>query len=270
MPDLTMTMLFARDLTGLGVELPAGAQLALDVHDTALAAATAHPGADLEAALNNGTMTPDNVGELLLSAAVAATARDKAHALLRDLQMPLVRRFARAVRGDADRLITDLRKVFTPAAKVVQRAGSLFPVGATGEQVLAAGDQAAATWRELEQARRTLDTCHAVRVTMARDYGIGPASSDVLMFVRGLGSEQELARAAQAWDTSGARWHALTAAGFELSLPDPEQIAATRAAIEQTAQAAADRQRAEHARQVAEQSPPWLFPTPLDTAPGAA
>ncbi len=33
MPDLTMTMLFARDLTGLGVELPASAQLALDVHD---------------------------------------------------------------------------------------------------------------------------------------------------------------------------------------------------------------------------------------------
>ncbi len=120
----------------------------------------------------------------------------------------------------------------------------------------------------------TLDTIHGVRVTMARDYGIGPASPDVLMFVRGLGSEQELARAAQAWDKSGAgiggRWHALTAAGFELSLPDPEQIAATRAAIEQTAQAAADRQRAEHARQVAEQSPPWLFPTPLDTAPGAA
>ncbi len=99
-------------------------------------------------------MTPDNVGELLRSAALAAAAQDKAHALLRDLQIPLVRRFAQAVRGDADRLITDLRKVFTPAAKVVQRAGALFPVGATGEQVLAAGTQAAATWRELEQARR--------------------------------------------------------------------------------------------------------------------
>ncbi len=54
MPDLTMTMLFARDLTGLGVELPAGAQLALDVHDAALALAIAANSPTLIISLGGG------------------------------------------------------------------------------------------------------------------------------------------------------------------------------------------------------------------------
>ena len=133
--------------------------------------------------------------------------------------------------------------MFVPAAKTMQKAGALFPVGATGEQVLTAGAEAAAAWRGLDQARRTLDTVHGVRVTLARDYGIGLVQPEVLMYVRGVDNELDLARAAEAWDRHdagiGGRWHALTAAGLELALPTPAEIAATRAAIDRTTYAPA-------------------------------
>ena len=221
----------------------------LDIRDAALTAANASPADDLAAGLTDGTLTPDTVGDRLLAAAVAATAQEKAHTLLRDLQVPLVPRFAQAVRADADRLLADLRKVFTPAAKTMQKAGALFPVGATGEQVLTAGANAATAWRGLEQARRTLDTVHGVRVTLARDYGIGQVQPEVLMYVRDLSSEHDVARATEAWDRHdvgtgiGGRWHALTAAGFALSLATQAQIIATRVAIDRSAQAEQNRQR---------------------------
>ncbi len=87
-------------------------------------------------------------------------------------------------------------------------------------------------------------------------------------------SQQELDRAVELWDQGGSgiggRWHALTGAGFELVLATPTQMTTARAAIDQAAQAEDDRQRAEHLRQVAEQTPPWLFPTDLPTAVGTA
>ncbi len=264
MLDLPTTMALARDITALGVALPPAAQLALDVHNAGFTAANTRPADDLAAGLADGSLTPENVGERLHAAAVTATAKEKSYEILRDLQIPLVRRFVQAVRDDSERLLTDLRKVFAPAATTMHRAGSLFPADATGEQVLSAGPEASAAWRELHQARATLDAIHNVRVPLARHFGYGSETPQVLMFVTGVDTPLAASQAELAWEsnprTVGGRWHALTAAGFTLHLATAHEIAAARAAIDNTERAEQDRLREEHVNQAARRTPRPLFP----------
>lgn len=271
MSDLLSTADLLDRLTAYGVQPPKKALLAVQMHHAALGAAAAHPSDDLRARLAAGTLTLENVGQAVFDAATALTAREKAHEIVRDLEHPLLKTCAEAIRADGDRLVKEMSKAFAKAAKVLQRAGELFPADATAEQVLAGSNEAADAWRELAAARRTLDDLRGMRMRLANGYSVDPVNPTVVMFTSGISDRAALEHAEELFRGSdhlpGGRWHALTAAGFTLHLAGPVEAAATLTFVARAEQAVLDQKKAARVAELTEANRGWLFPP---TAPTAA
>ncbi len=276
MPDLVELHQFARNLERLGVEPPAEFTRARSLLSIGLDTALANPVDALLADFANGSLTEQEFPARLRAAALEVAAKDAAYAVLRDLTPPLVRHAARAVRDDGDRLIHELRVPFDQASKSMITAGALFDEETSPEQVLALGGDAPAVWQRMAADADVLDLVRAARLDMSR-WGFGSAPQHTLMFTADINSADQLAVAEMAFNRSagpGRHWHALAAAGFRLHLGTAEEVAAAQAHLreeaEQQAEATRRRQTDAWRSPYAAHGPSGLFPTALNTAPGAA
>jgi hypothetical protein len=231
--DLTYT---ASAFEALDVELPAEFRRAHAALATAGAVATSNPAETVLEDFRAG-MTPEELAERVQAAALALTAQQNAHQIIRDLQSPLAKHARAAVRENGDALIRAMRKKFDHAAKAMNAAAGLFPAQSSAEDVLRLGSAAAAAWGQLAEASRVLNLVHAARMAMAGYGTYSDPEHRVLMYVADVRDPQSLAVAADAFDRDGhragpgGRWHALAAAGFKLRLNTAAEMAALEQAL---------------------------------------
>jgi hypothetical protein len=234
-------------LHDLDVEPPADAAAALLVRKAALTAANRDPSQTLSEAVEQGTVTEDNVADLLLEAARDKVARDVARSLLRDnLNGPLGKRALTAIREDADRIISDLRPAFDTAAEGITQA--TFPPDTTPEKIVRLGPDATAAHNALEGHAATLDRIRGVRLALPTPPANTPTVA-LFLHPSSVPDATALTRAHALYTanhrSAGRVWHALTAAGYTLRLNTADE---TQALIDQTEEhsrrtQAADRQR---------------------------
>lgn len=253
--DLSYT---AQAFDALGIALPAEFERARSVLGTAQQTAAANPAQDVLDDFLTGSSTAALV-EKVRAAALDLTATQAAHQIIRDLQNPLGKHAAAAIRADADRLIAELAARFDEAASAMIAAAELFDTSATAEDVLRIGPAAAAAWAQLDGARATLDRIDTARGAMFH-YGVpSDTSRRVLMYLADVRDPISLATAQDAFETSshlagpGGRWHALAATGLRLHLNTAAEVAALEDALRTDQERQAAEQQAARTRMSAEQ-----------------
>lgn len=254
------------ELTACGATLPPRLAAVCETARVIQSARTESIADQLRADLDDGTITPTNVLQKLEDAALRRSITAGARELARELEHPSDRIARRELNAHGDDLVTQLRTPWDTAAAVVTRAASLFPAGASAEDVLTRGPDAQSAWVELDEARATLDRVGNARYSLAILGRYGPKAPRVLMYLTDVSNGATLADATRLWDTSdqrrpGGRWHALAAAGHRLHLATAVEMEAASAAVQAadaaTRAAEADRVRAARAKQLRPLADAW-------------
>jgi hypothetical protein len=241
--DLDLTIRYLDDLTALNVTVPAKAIDAADVYRAALAAAGEAPAADLQAALVAGKLNPKNIGGMVREAALAQAAQQNAHQVVASLRLTINKVIRDALREDRDRIITELRKGFDPAAAEVAKAAEHFGPGTTAEDIVTARPDVVKKYNQLAAHVTTLDLVSRAYRTLLSDVLRELPDDIATLFVadaEDLGTLRELYR-------SHGSWLALAHAGYTLRLNTPNEAAALVARAEAKA---AELAKAEHDKAV--------------------
>ncbi|CAN5322016.1 hypothetical protein BH11ACT1_BH11ACT1_18080 [soil metagenome] len=205
---------FTRQLESVHVELPKAARVALDALTALRTALDTTPTAnDFEAP---GKLTAASAADALHELARRLTVHEKSGAAHVELQRIAVTQFHKAIRSNADQLITALRKPFDEAATIVHTAGRHFPPGASHAAILAAGPEAASAWHQLGAAITQLDTIRSLRMQIGDVAGHGEQT--VEWYIESATDAKALEAAQRAYTGVGNAFHALAAAGFTLRL----------------------------------------------------
>jgi hypothetical protein len=228
--SMTQHQQFAHALQALGVELPADAAEAVDTWAAASVLRSESPEGALRDAASAGTLTAENVGAAITSAAAALVARDKVPEMVSSLDFPLSRRFVQAIQTNADQIVLAMREQFDAAADELAKAATVVPLDADAAAVLNLGPDAATAWHQLAHAAGVLDAIASARTNLARRYAHADRSQlGAALFVAGVETSQDLDRANAAYSGAGpymtgapqpqgGAWRRLLDAGFTLHL----------------------------------------------------
>jgi hypothetical protein len=150
---------------------------------------------DLRVAAQRGQLTADTAAARVEEVALDVLARERAAAVIGDLEAPLAARACGALREHGDELVEGLRPHFDQAAAKLTAAAALVPSGSDAAVAVARGDDAVRAWRELGEAGAALDALATVRAQLvAVGYGAydpAPASLVIARFA----SRDEMAAA---------------------------------------------------------------------------
>lgn len=246
--DITLTVRYLDDLANLGVTIPDATARARDVYDAAVLTASAHPSDDLKAQLEAGTVTPDNVGELVYKAAADLTAKQNAHQIVRDLQLTLNKAMRQGLRDNEHRIVADLRATFKPAADGITKAAQHFGPGTTSDQVISAPAEVIAAWNATASQAATLDTVSAAYRSLLNDVTNELPTGEDMVSLFVTGKTVNLDHAASLY-RGPDKWLALAHAGFKLRLNSPAEA---RAVVASAADLKAKQAEAERALRLAE------------------
>jgi hypothetical protein len=240
--DITQTTLYLDDLTALGVTLPTSTANARDIYFEALRATKFDPATDIMAAIEAGTVTPENVAELVQQAARDLGAQAHASQIVRDLHRTLNRAMRDGLRGEAGRIRRELRAVFDPAAAAITKAAQHFGPGTRAEDVINAKPEVVKMWREASAHTRTLDDVTAAYRALVLNVLAEQPEQIVSLFVD---KPADIDHAAELYRGNGS-WLALAHAGFKLRLNSPADAQAVMQAHEdvKAKAAAAEREKA--------------------------
>jgi hypothetical protein len=247
--DITQTTMYLDDLTALGVTLPTATATARDIYTEALRAARLDPSTGLKEALEAGTVTPENVAELVRQAARDLGAQAHASQIVRDLHVTLNQAMRAALREDVDRIHRELRAVFEPAAATVTKAAQHFGPSTTADEVIGGKPEAIKLWKDVTGASGTLDAVSVAYRPLVVDILHNAPDPMVALFVD---RPADLDQASEVYRAGNGCWLALAHAGFKLKLNSPtEAQAVVQADADRKAKAAAaerEAQLAEHRR----------------------
>ncbi len=263
--------MLAQSLATFDVALPERAATALAVWQAAQSAAAQAPSDEIRAAMLNGELTPDNVGERIRAAALELTAQEKARTLAGELSYP-VRRVAGEALGDGhEQILADLRSRWDAAAKAITDATRHITPTTTATEALEAGVDASDAWRSLNGHASVLSAIATIRMTLATTWRCGDATLPVVAyFVRMpkntpphqryaigatvLTTDDPLAVASALYDEDsgpGGRWLRLASASYPLRLNTNAEarkvVADATEAQQRHAQAEEERIAREHA-----------------------
>ncbi len=241
-----------RVLADAGLTLPAQAAQAYATLEALDAARNADPAAEASAAAHD--LTPHNARKRLTALAHELTARGSHEQAYNVLSQPVAKLFFDAIREATDDLIAALVPAFDKAAAIVQTAAAHFPSDAPKDQILDAGDESVAAYRQLDGALATLGKIRSARVSLAELAG---QEQHVTWFVERIENGERMAQAERAFAGTGNALHNLAAQGFRLRLnttSEAKQVAQGAALADSAARAAAQESAAKKLRD----SMPWL------------
>ncbi|MDZ7677063.1 MAG: hypothetical protein U5K29_00765 [Acidimicrobiales bacterium] len=204
-------------------------------------------GSDLRRRVEAGEITADDAADAVRSAALDELARERIQWIAADLDRPITSLSARALRGDADRIVAELRPHFDRAAGVVAKSVKRFGNDPDRKAILAAGPEAAANWQERQDALAELDEIRQARNSLPSN---GRARSAWYVVPRRPG---DLERAQELYGAPGNFFVNLIEAGLELRLNTEAEAreheqGMTRMRAQHRAEAEAERLDANEAR----------------------
>jgi hypothetical protein len=156
---VTDIVVVTRRYAAAGIDLPEGAQRAVDLLAAADAAIRARPDEDLRADLAAGKLTVKNIGKAVEDAALRTAVRDGMQALRVDLAFDLDKAAQHAFRADYDRIVGLLSDRFDTAAAVIVDAVPHLAAGDLDDPaaILARGRDAASRYHAVVDAGTLLD-----------------------------------------------------------------------------------------------------------------
>ena len=237
--DLDLTVRYLDDLTALNVRVPDKAIAAADIYRAALTTAAEQPATEIQTALAAGTVTAKNVGDMVRDAALRQAAQQNAHQVVQALVLPISKAIRRALRESRDRIISELRKQFDPAAAEVAKAAAHFGPDTTAEDVITENPDVVKRFNQIAAHVTTLDSISRTYRTLLSDVLRELPDQIAALFVADAGNLDHLA---EVYRTRGS-WLALAHAGYKLQLNTPAEAAEVMARAEAKASEAA---KAEH------------------------
>lgn len=230
-----------------GIELPAAYLDALALRKAIGTLADTSASSDLRRKVEAGEITADNAADAVRSAALDELARERIQRIAADLDRPITSLAASALRGDADRIVAELRPHFDRAAAVVAKSVTRFGADPDRKAILAAGPEAAAHWQERQDALAELGEIRQARNSLP---GQGRARASWYVAPRRPG---DLERAQELHGAPGNYFVNLLEAGLELRLNTEAEASdyergMTRVTAERQAEAEAERLDANEAK----------------------
>lgn len=197
--DVNEVLALAATLTAAGYDAGPVPKRAASIWD-AVSAAAANPARHLDAALID--LDPADVVERLHRvAAELATVGQHEQRAEQSVNRQLAASTIEAMRGDADRLIVQMRAEFDPAVKVVETAAAAGLLPTTDAALLAetGTPEQIAAYRKLGPAVATLDRLAALRNQITEVLQVGPVDPFMVAFLAEASSLLHLEGARRIW-----------------------------------------------------------------------
>lgn len=242
--ELDLTVRYLDDLTALNVTLPTKSVAAADAYREALRVASLSPAADLAAGILGGIITADTIGEHVSTGALELAAKAHAHELVRNLGTTFNRAIRDGLREDAERIITELRATFDPAAKAIMDAALHFGPGTTAADVITAKPDVVKRYNSISSHGVTLDAVRRAYLTLLTDVTRDRPDEIAALFV----TDADDLNALEETYRDREPWLSLAHHGYTLRLNTPAEAERVVAAAHAKEQA---RLAAEKAEQVA-------------------
>lgn len=207
---------FAHTLRSAGLDLGPRIEKIEQVWDAARTALN-YSVTEQVAAIDLETVSPSEVSDIVIRAAIAHTAHQRTSffeavqdsgvsVVLDEFDRSLTREAGQLLRDDADRLVKELRKTFTKAAKVVgaAHAAGLSKDTEEGHLLVHGSSEAIKAYRDLPAAVADLDRIASIRTDMVRhlayEANVANPPHPVCSFIGKVETEMQLASAESAWD----------------------------------------------------------------------